>query len=176
MSRFLNRLASRLTSRFVAHGVSIDDDGRLCFPDGLDPERIQRFIELCVGRRYDCPRSAMHDLFRRADVSPRAVELLEHIVREDGHIDVAAAARRLPAVTAALPALHQIPERFREFLVSDLGLADPASHSLEAAVVSARETAAARMGCASRWDAILERPEQVAALTADWRERAAGGS
>ncbi len=171
MNRILSRLASRFTGSFVAHGVRIDEDGKLCFPDGLDPERVQRFIELVIGRHYDCPRDAIHDLFLRVGVSPKAVDVLGHVIRERGDVDLAAAAHHWRPLTAALPALHQIPVRFRDFLVEDLGLGDPSSGSLEAAIESARCNAAARIGCEPTWDAILARPDGVSELAAAWRAR-----
>ncbi len=171
MNRIVNKIASRALGVFVAHGVHIDAEGRLCFPDGLTPERVKRFIELCVDARYDSPRAAMHDLFLRVGVSAKAVGVLERILAESGDVDLGAVARHWRAVLAALPALHQIPTRFREFLVADLEIASPESGNLESAVVSARETATARLGCEATWDAILEHPDGVAALAAPWRAR-----
>ncbi len=172
MSRLLNRIVSRAMSAFVAHGVRVSDDGTLCFPDGLSPDRVQRFIELCVGRRYDCPREAIHDLFLRAGVSPKAVDVLGQIVHEDGGVDVREAAHHWRGLAAALPALQQIPVRFRDFLIVDLDLAEPGCRTLEDALVSTRQNAAARIGCEPSWDAILSRPDEVSALTAAWRARA----
>ena len=157
MNRLLNRIVSRAMSSFVAHGVRVSDDGTLCFPDGLSPARVQRFIELCVGRPYDCPRAAIHDLFLRVGVSPKAVEVLGHIVRENGDVDVGAVAHHWRALAAALPTLQEIPTRFRDFMIFDLDLADRDSASLEQSIVSARRVAAARLGCESSWDAILAR-------------------
>lgn len=171
MSRVLNRLAGRFMGALVAQGVTIDGDGRLCLPDGLTPERVQRFIELCTGERYDSPRAAMHHLFGLVGVAPAALAVLGEIVHEGGDVDLAAAARRWRRVAAALPALHQIPARFRDFLVKDLGLGEPASRTLEAAVVSTRKAVAARLRCKADWDAILARPAEVAALAAPWRTR-----
>jgi hypothetical protein len=171
VNRLVNRMVGRLMGAFVAQGVRIDGVGRLCLPDGLTPERVQRFIELCTGERYDSPRAAMHHLFGLVGVAPKALAVLNQIVHEGGDVDLAAAARHWKGVAAALPALHQIPARFRDFLVQDLGLAKPASASLEAAVVSTRTEVAARVGCKPDWDAILARPEQVSALAAPWRAR-----
>lgn len=170
MNRLVTKIASRAMGVFVAHGVRIDDDGRLCFPDGLTPARVHRFIELCTGAYYDCPRAAMHDLFLRVGVSPKAVGVLDRIVDEGGDVDLGAVAHHWRAVLTALPALHQIPTRFRDFLVVDLELASPQCANLEAAVVSARENATASLGCAATWDAILEQQDGVSALAAPWRE------
>lgn len=174
MSRLVNKLVGRLMGAFVAQGVSIDAEGRLCLPDGLTPARVQRFIELCTGQRYDCPRDAMHHLFALVGVGPKALAILGEIVHEEGDVDLAAAARHWAGVAAALPALHQIPARFQRFLVKDLGLAAPASRTLEAAVVSTRTEVAARLGCKADWDTILARSSDVSALAAPWRRRQRG--
>jgi hypothetical protein len=174
VSRIVNRLVGRFMGALVAQGVSIDADGRLCLPDGLTPPRVQRFIELCTGRRYDCPRAAMHHLFGLVGVGRKALDVLNEIVHDEGDVDLAAAAHHWKAVAAALPALHQIPARFRDFLVKDLDLAHPKSASLEAAVVATRTEVARRVGCKADWDAILARPSEVSALAATWRERQRG--
>jgi hypothetical protein len=168
-------MVGRFMGALVAQGVSIDGDGRLCLPDGLTPKRVQRFIELCTGERYDCPRAAMHHLFGLVGVGPKALAILNEIVHEGGDVDLAAAAHHWKGVAAALPALHQIPARFRDFLVKDLGLAKTRSASLEAAVVSTRHEVAARVGCKADWDAILARSSEVSALAAPWRRRQQGG-
>jgi hypothetical protein len=113
----------------------------------------------------------MHHLFGLVGVAPKALAVLNEIVREGGDVDLATAAHHWKGVAAALPALHQIPVRFRDFLVKDLGLAKPRSASLEAAVASTRSEVARRVGCRADWDAILARPAEVSALAAPWRER-----
>lgn len=173
--KLLNRLVGRVMGRFVAQGVSIDDDGRLCLPDGLTPDRVQRFIELCVGTEFACPRDAMHDLFGRVGVSPRVLAILNRIVHEDGDVDMSAIAHHWREAAGAVSGFHEIPTRFRNFLVHDLELADPASPSLEDAVSSTRRNAARRLGCRPDWDQILDLPEGVSDLAADWRRRSIGG-
>jgi hypothetical protein len=167
--KLLNRLVGKAMGTFVAQGVSIDDAGRLCLPDGLTPDRVKRFIELCVGRSYANPRDAMHDLFGRVGVDAKAVAMLNDVVHEDGDLDMSAVAHHWRSMAGALGSFHEIPGRFRDFLVNDLGLADPSSRNLEAAVVSARRNAATHLGCAPEWDRILELPDGIATLSADWR-------
>jgi hypothetical protein len=116
----------------------------------------------------------MHHLFGQVGIGRKALDVLNKIVHEQGDVDLAAAAHHWKAVAAALPALHQIPARFRDFLVEDLGFAKPKSTGLEAAVVSTRTEVAARLGCKADWDAILARPSEVSALAAPWRERQRG--
>lgn len=168
--KILNRLVGKAMGTFVAHGVSIDDAGRLCLPDGLTPDRVKRFIELCVGHTYANPRDAMHDLFGRVGVSPKAVAMLNDVVHEDGDLDMSAVAHHWRSMAGALGSFQEIPSRFRDFLVNDLGLADPSSRSLEDAVVSTRRNAASRLGCEPDWDRILELPDGITALSAAWRE------
>ncbi|MDJ0785198.1 MAG: hypothetical protein QNK05_00230 [Myxococcota bacterium] len=167
--RLLNRLMGRAMGTFVAQGVSIDDDGRLCLPDGLTPDRVQRFIELCVGAEFACPRDAMHDLFARVGVSPRVLAILNQIIHDDGDVDLSAIAHHWREAAGALPAFHEIPTRFRDFLVRDLAIADPESRTLLQAVTSTRRNAAKKLGCRADWDQILDLPEGVSALAAPWR-------
>ncbi len=174
--KLVNKLIGKAMGTFVAQGVSIDDEGRLCLPDGLTPDRVQRFIELCVGREYECPRDAMHDLFGRVGVSPRVVAILNEIVHEHGDIDLAAIAHHWRTAASAVPRFHEIPTRFQNFLVHDLGLADPSSRSLEDAVSSTRRNAAIQLGCEPDWDQILDLPEGVSDLTAEWRRRSVGNA
>ena len=168
--KILNRLVGKAMGTFVAQGVSIDDEGRLCLPDGLTPDRVQRFIELCVGRSYPNPRDAMHDLFSRVGVNAKAVAMLNRVVHEDGDLDMSALAHEWRSMAGALGSFHEIPSRFRNFLVNDLALADPSSSNLEEAVISTRRNAATRLGCEADWDQILDLPDGISALTADWRE------
>ena len=170
------RLVNKAIDQLAGSGVGIDDDGRLCLPDGLDAGRVHRFIELCVDRRFDSPRSAMHDLFGRVGVAPAAVAVLEEVLDEHGGLDWRAVAQRPLKMSRLLPRLREIPDRFRSFLVEGLGLADPADRTLEQAVVSARIQAAARLGCEPCWDAILSRPDAVSALAGGWRARQAAGA
>jgi hypothetical protein len=167
------RVMNVVMSSFVDTGVRVDEAGRLCLPDGLTPARVHRFIEHCTQRRYANPRDAMHALFRTVGVPPRAVHLLNEIVHEQGDLDLGAVARHGPGLTAALPQLLEIPERFRAFLVDGLGIADPDSPNLEAAVASARRRAADRLGCAPEWDALLEHGDGIADLARPWRAAAA---
>ena len=169
--KILNRLVGKAMGTFVAQGVSIDDEGRLCLPDGLTPDRVQRFIELCVGRSYPNPRDAMHDLFGRVGVNPKAVAMLNEVVHEHGDLDMSALAHHWRAMAGALGSFHEIPERFRHFLVEELGLADASSKSLEEAVVSTRRNAAERLGCQADWDQLLDLPDGISELTSGWRER-----
>jgi len=163
------RVLNAVMTSFVDTGVTIDEAGRLCLPDGLTPDRVHRFIEHCTRERYPHPRAALHALFRRVGVPPRAVGLLDEIVHDQGDLDLGAIARHGPRLTAALPQLLEIPERFRAFLVEDLALADPASPSLEAAVASARRRAADRLDCAPEWDALLARGDGIAEIARPWR-------
>jgi hypothetical protein len=174
--KILNRLIGKVMGTFVAQGVSIDDEGRLLLPDGLTPDRVQRFIELCIGEEFACPRDAMHHLFGRVGVSARVLALLNEIVHEGGDVDMSAIAHHWRKAAGAVPAFHEIPTRFRDFLVHDLELADPTSASLEDAVSSTRRNAAIRLGCKPEWDQILDLPEGVSDLAAEWRRRNAGGT
>jgi hypothetical protein len=174
--KFLNRLIGKAMGAFVAQGVSIDDEGRLLLPDGLTPDRVQRFIELCVEEEFDCPRDAMHDLFGRVGVSARVLAILNQIIHEEGDVDMAAIAHHWRAAAGAVPDFHEIPTRFRDFLVHDLKLADPASKNLEDAVSSTRRNAATRLGCQPDWNQILDLPEGVSDLAAEWRRRSADGA
>lgn len=158
---------------FVGSGVTIDDRGRLCLPDGLNPPRVHRFIELCMQESHAHPRAAMHALFGRIGVPTRAVKLLNEILDERGDIELGAVARRSTHLMASLHEFQQIPVRFRDFLVEDLALADAVCENLEEAVASARQAAAERMGCRPTWDAILEDVNGVGELARPWRERVA---
>jgi hypothetical protein len=165
------RVLNVLMSSFVDTGVTVDDRGRLCLPDGLTPPRVHRFIEHCTQQRFASPRDAMHALFQRVGVSSRAIALLNEIIHEGGDVDLGAVARHGPSLTAALPQFLEIPERFRDFLVDDLAIADPESPTLEKTVASARECAADRLGCAAEWDALLEHGDGIAAIAGPWRTR-----
>jgi hypothetical protein len=164
---------SRTLKQFSGSGVEIDADGRLCLPDGLDPDRVHRFIELCMARGYESPKSAMHALFEQVGVSPSAIALLNEILGDSGSLDWIAIGRSPLKLSATLPRFLEIPTRFRSFLVDGLGLADPSGRTLEEAVVSARYRTAMELGCERCWDAILARPAALTALTRQWRAQAA---
>ena len=172
MSRMMRRLVSKTLEQFAGSGVGVDEDGRLCLPDGLDADRVHRFIELCVGRAYESPKAAMHDLFSRVGVAPAAIVALNEILGERGHLDWSAIGRSPLKLGASVPRFLEIPVRFRTFLVEGLGLADPNSQTLEEAVVSTRLRTAAHLGCEPCWDAILSRPTEVTALASGWRATA----
>jgi hypothetical protein len=171
MSGTLRRLFSKTLKQASGSGVEIDAEGRLCLPDGLDPDRVHRFIELCMARAYESPKSAMHDLFERVGVSPAAISALNEIMGDRGNLDWIAIGRRPLKLGATLPRFLEIPARFRSFLVDGLGLADPSGQTLEDAVVSARFRAAEELGCEPCWDEILSRPAAVSKLASSWRTR-----
>jgi len=158
---------------FVGSGISISDQGELCLPDGLCPNRVHRFIEVCTNERFASPREAMHVLFTLLGVSPRAVKLLNEIIDSKGDVEFGAVARHTGALVVAIPEFKQIPQRFRDFLVDDLGLASDRCTTLDQAVASAREAAAERVGCEATWDAILQNSTAISALALPWRERVA---
>jgi hypothetical protein len=173
MNGIARRLMSKTLAQFAGSGVGIDEDGRLCLPDGLNADRVHRFIELCVGCSYESPKAAMHDLFHRVGVAPAALVALDEILGEHGELDWAAIGRSPLKLSVTLPRFLEIPMCFRGFLVDGLGLADPSGRTLEEAVVSTRKRAAAHLGCEPKWDAILARPEAVMQLTSGWRRQAA---
>jgi hypothetical protein len=163
------RVTNVLMNGFVDTGVSLDDEGRLCLPDGLTPARVHRFIEHCTQQRYANPREAMHSLFLEVGVAAHAVGLLNEIIHEAGDLDLGAVARHGAPLMAALPQFLEIPERFRDFLVDDLAIADPACTTLEKTVASARLHAARRLGCRAEWDVLLAHGEGLAAIAGPWR-------
>jgi len=173
MRSIARRVLNVLMNAFVGTGITLDDQGRLCLPDGLTPARVHRFIEHCTQQRYAHPRAAIHALFRDVGVAPGAVGLLDEIIHEGGDVDLAAVARHGPRLLAALPEFLEIPERFRDFLVGDLAIADIGSATLEQTVASARRRAAERLGCRADWDALLERGDGIADLAEPWRARLA---
>ena len=165
----MQRTASKIMEHFAGSGVGLDDAGRLCLPDGLDVRRTHRFIELGMARGYDNPKAAMHDLFARVGVAPGAIELLEELIGEQGELEWSAVGQNPLKLGATLPRFLEIPARFRQFLVEGLGLASPDDETLEQAVVSTRERAAAQLGCEPSWDAILANPTGVSELARSWR-------
>ena len=173
MRGFVQRLVSKTLTQFAGSGVSIDDAGRLCLPDGLDADRVHRFIEIVSEQSYDNPKAAMHDLFERVGVASSAVDMLNDVLGDNGQLDLRALGSNPIRLSTALPKLLEIPVLFRRFLVHDLGLGDARGATLEHAVVSTRRTAAARLGCPAEWDAILARPREVGRLARPWRERCA---
>ncbi len=169
MSGMTRKLMSKALRQFAGSGVGLDAQGRLCLPDGLDAGRVHRFIELCVGRVYESPKAAMHDLFERVGVAPAAIATLNEVLGEHGELDWTAIGRSPLKLSASLPRCLEIPVRFRHFLVEGLALADPSDRTLEEAVVSTRIQAAARLGCEPCWDEILSRPDGVNRLAQGWR-------
>jgi hypothetical protein len=172
MTGMVRRIISRAVEQFAGSGVGVDVEGRICLPDGLDADRVHRFIELCVGRSYESPKAALRDLFQKVGVAPAAVSALGDILGERGDLDLAAIGRSPLKLGATLPRFLEIPARFRTFLVEGLALADPAGSTLEEAVVSARLRAAEHLGCDPCWDAILSRPDEVGELALAWRANA----
>lgn len=170
MSGVLRRLVSKAIEQVAGSGVGIDESGHLFFPDGLDPERVHRFIELVTARTYANPKAAMTALFERVGVPANAVEALGVVLSEDGTLVWAAVARRSLHLGGALPAVREIPVHFRRFLVDGLRLAKESDATLEEAVVSTRRQAAKAIGCAPSWDEILARPDEVGELAKRWRE------
>lgn len=169
MKWVVSKVVSKVMGSFVAEGVSIDEDGRLCLPDGLTPERVKLFIELCLDRSFASPKEAMHSLFGNVGVSAEIIRLLNLIIHDNGDVDMSACAHHWRELTKALGRFQEIPNHFKEFLINDLSLADPASRTLEEAVVSTRKAAADRFGCPAGWDEILGRPQQVSELASPWR-------
>lgn len=174
MSRIARRLANVAIEQVAGSGVGIDDEGRLTFPDGLDPPRIHRFIELVLGEAFPSPKAALHSLFEQVGVADSAIEALEEVLDDDGVIVWGEVGRHPIHLTAALPRVMEIPHCFRDFLVDGLGLADADTASLEEAVVSTRERASERIGCDATWDAILGETEAVEEIARSWREGSRG--
>lgn len=173
MNRLMRGIANRIMGAFVGAGVGLDDDGRLRLPDGLCAERVHRFIEVCLDERFGCPREAMHALFARIGVPMHAVSLLDQVIDDGGDVDFGRATRHGPALLAVLPDLHRIPDRFRDFLVHDLGLATADCATLAEAVTATRLAAARRVDCEPTWDAILARGPMLSEIARPWRERVA---
>jgi len=170
MNRLVLQLVNKVMHGFAGSGVSIDDHGQLCLPDGLCPVRVHRFIELVMDEHFEYPRGAMHGLFSRLGMNPDAIRLLDQVLDANGGVDFTAGMRIGRSLLAAVPEFKQIPHHFRNFLVDDLCLASASCVDLEEAVASAREAAAERMGCAADWDAILANSAGVSELGRPWRE------
>lgn len=167
------KIVNSAIAQVAGSGVGIDEAGRLSFPDGLDPARVHRFIELVTAERFASPKAALHALFTRVGVADAAIRSLEEVLDEEGHIVWSEVGRHPLHLGASLPMLREIPVCFRRFLVDGLGLADGSTETLEEAVVSSRERAAERIGCAPTWDAILEAEAEVDVIARPWRERTA---
>ena len=170
MNPLLSKVVNQALEPFAGSGVRLDAQGRLCLPDGLDAARVHRFIELVLERSFESPKDALRDLFRRVGVAPEADRALGELLADDGRVDLGALRRNPVQLGRSLTRLLEVPARFRTFLIHDLGLADPHGSTLEEAVVSTRERAAAALGCDAEWDAILARPVGVAELARPWRE------
>lgn len=173
MNRLVRNIANKVMSAFVGAGVGLDERGGLTLPDGLDPERVHRFIEVCMDRPYPSPRAAMHSLFSEIGVPRKAVALLDRIIDERGDVDFALATRHGAALLASIPDFQCIPLLFRDFLVHDLALASSDCATLAEAVASTRAEAARRLGCEPSWDAILGEGRVLGDLARPWRERIA---
>jgi hypothetical protein len=171
MNEVVRRLVSKVVEKFAGSGVGIDDTGRLCLPDGLDTDRMHRFIELCLDESLDTPKAALDALFERVGIARVALAALDQIVGDQGDVDFQAIAHNPLKLSMAVPRLLEIPVRFQRFLIDDLGLADPTCVTLEEAVVSTREQAAERIGCKASWDEILTHPAEIDAIARSWRER-----
>ena len=171
MNEMIRRLVSKVVEKFAGSGVEVDHAGHLCLPDGLDTQRMHRFIELCLSRKLDSPKAALNELFERVGIGPAALAALDQMVGEQGDLDFHAIARNPIGLTRAVPRFLEIPVRFRLFLVDDLELADPDCATLEDAVVSTRHRAAEKIGCEASWDAILAHPVEVEDLARAWRKR-----
>ena len=140
--------------------------------NGIDADRVHRFIELVVGCSYESPKAALRALFEKVGVAPAALSALGDILGERGNLDMAAISRSPLRLSATLPRFLEIPARFRTFLVEGLALADPEATTLEDAVVSTRLRVAERLGCDPCWDVILSHQGEVTALARDWRASA----
>jgi hypothetical protein len=173
MNEVVRRLVSKVVEKFAGSGVEIDSSGRLCLPDGLDTERMHRFIELCLDETLDHPKAALNALFERVGIARVALGALDQIVGEQGEINFQAVAANPLKLSMAVPRLLDIPIRFRRFLIDDLELADPDCVTLEEAVISTRKRAAAKIGCSASWDEILAHPTEIDAIARPWRERSA---
>jgi len=171
MNEAARRLVSKVVEKFAGSGVEIDSAGRLSLPDGLETERMHRFIELCLGESLATPKAALNALFEKVGIAPAALAVLEQVIGDRGELYFHAIARNPIRLSLAVPRLLEIPVRFRRFLIEDLGLADAGCATLEEAVVSTRRRAARKIGCEPTWDEILARPAEVEALSRPWRER-----
>jgi hypothetical protein len=173
MRALTRRLISKAIEQVAGSGVGVDSNGRLLYPDGLNPARVHRFIELVMAERFATPKAALEALFRRVDVPERAIEALVEVLTDDGGLQLGAIGRHPIHLAAALPSLRQMSECFRRFLIDGLGLANDSEATLEAAAIGTRKGAAAALGCEASWDAILAQGEAVGELARGWRARTA---
>lgn len=173
MRALTRRLISKAIEQVAGSGVGVDANGRLLYPDGLNPARVHRFIELVMAEPFASPKAALEALFRRIDVPERAIEAMVEVLTEDGGLQLGAIGRHPIHLAAALPSLRQMSECFRRFLIDGLGLANGSAATLEAAAIGTREGAAAALGCEASWDAILAQGEAVGELARSWRARTA---
>jgi len=173
MNAITTRLLSKGIEQVAGSGVGIDEDGGLCFPDGLTPKRVHRFIEIVLAQDFETPKSALAALFARVGVPSAAIEALREVLTDDASLDVSAIAKHPVALARSLPSVRQIPVAFRTFLVEGLGFATEKDGTLEEAVVSTRKGAARALGCKARWDAILAEKDGVGEIARGWRERSA---
>lgn len=169
MSGLVQRIVSKAFEQIAGSGVGLDDEGRLCLPDGLDPNRAHRFIELVMDRRYGTPKAALHDLFQNVGVAPPAIEALSKLLGDEGHLDWTQIARHPMEFGSATPHFLEIPACIHRFLVDGLGLADASNETLEEAVIATRLRSAERIGCEATWDAILAHPREVHEISRDYR-------
>ena len=172
MHALTRRLVSKAIEQVAGSGVSIDANGRLSYPDGLNPARVHRFIELVMAERFASPKVALEALFESVGVPDRAIEALVDVLTEDGALQLGAIGRHPIHLAAALPSVRQIPEHFRRFLIDGLGFADESDSTLEEAAIGTRKGAAAALGCEASWDSILAQGDGVGELARGWREGA----
>jgi hypothetical protein len=165
-------LISKAIEQVAGSGVGVDANGRLLYPDGLNPARVHRFIELVMAEPFASPKAALEALFRRVDVPERAIDALVDVLTDEGGLQLGAIGRHPIHLAAALPSLRQMSECFRRFLIDGLGLANEGEPTLEAAAIGTRKGAAAALGCEASWDAILAQGEAVGELARGWREGA----
>ena len=154
-------------------GVGIDADGKLCFPDGLDPHQVHRFIELVMDSEFANPKEAMQALFGRVGVPQRAIDALGEVLTDQGSLNLSAIGLHPIRLAGSLPSVRQIPEAFRNFLVDGLGFATEADETLQEAAISTRLGAAHALGCAESWGAILGEAARVRDFGKEWREKTA---
>lgn len=172
MNALTRRLVSKAIEQVAGSGVGVDANGRIAYPDGLNPARVHRFIELVMAERFASPKVALEALFESVGVPDRAIEALVAVLTEDGALQLGAIGRHPVALAAALPSVRQIPEHFRRFLIDGLGFADESASTLEEAAIRTRQGAAAALGCDPSWDSILAQGDTVGDLARGWRERA----
>jgi hypothetical protein len=173
MNAITRRLISKTMEQVAGSGVGIDADGRLCFPDGLDPEHVHRFIELVMDDEFASPKAAMEALFERVGVPKPAIDSLGEVLTTEGSLHLSAIGRHPIRLAASLPSVRQIPEAFRRFLVDGLGFASETDQTLQEAVISTRVGAARALGCKASWDAILGEGARVSEFGKGWREKTA---